>query len=153
MGDKLKIVDEIRSFNRYYTKLLGLLNNHLLNSKYSLTEARILYEIHAHEKITATQIVSELGIDKGQLSKVMRHLEKYGLITRKASETDGRVILISLSPLGKKVYNELDAASNQQINDMISVIPEGNQKQLTACMQEIKKILINSSTDDLRKQS
>ena len=151
MGDKLKIVDEIRSFNRYYTKLLGLLNNHLLNSKYSLTEARILHEIHAHEKITATQIVSELGIDKGQLSKVMRHLEKYGLIIRKASETDGRVIFISLSPLGKKVYNELDAASNQQINDMISVIPEGNQKQLTACMQEIKKILINSSTDDLRK--
>lgn len=153
MGDKLKIVDEIRSFNRYYTKLLGLLNNHLLNSKYSLTEARILHEIHAHEKITATQIVSELGIDKGQLSKVMRHLEKYGLIIRKASETDGRVIFISLSPLGKKVYNELDAASNQQINDMISVIPEGNQKQLTACMQEIKMILINSSTDDVRKRS
>ncbi len=153
MEDKLKIVDEIRSFNRYYTKLLGLLNNHLLNSKYSLTEARVLYEIHAGEKVTATQIVSALGIDKGQLSKVMRHLEKYGLITREASETDGRVILISLSPSGKKVYSELDAASNQQINNMISVIPEGNQKQLTACMQEIKKILTHSSTEDVRKKS
>jgi DNA-binding MarR family transcriptional regulator len=143
MIDK-QVIKEIRSFNRYYTKLLGLLNNHLLESKYSLVEARVLYEIHAGVQIAASQIALELGIDKGQLSKIIKQLENYGTIARHPSKADGRVTLISLTTKGQKIYAELDTASNLQIGSLISGIKEDERHQLIAHMQAINKILMAS---------
>jgi DNA-binding MarR family transcriptional regulator len=141
MSEKQKTLDKIRRFNRYYTKLIGLLDNHLLDSKYSLVEARVLYEIHVGVKISAAQIVLELNIDKGQLSKVLKRLENNELIIKQPSEVDGRVTLVSLTTKGKKIYNELDNASNLQIEAMISTIKKNEQQQLTKHMLAIQKIL------------
>ncbi|RBQ12088.1 MarR family winged helix-turn-helix transcriptional regulator [Pedobacter miscanthi] len=141
MKAKQPVIDKIRKFNRYYTKLLGLMDNHLLESKYSLAEARILYEIQAMGKISASQIISAIDIDKGYLSKVLKHFEKTGLISKELSDTDGRVILLSLTDQGKIIYGELDRASNLQVDALISKFNDDEQKELTTHMHAIMEML------------
>src|SRR5689334_14391159 len=97
MKSKQRTIEEIRAFNRYYTGLIGLLNDHLLNSEYSLAEVRILYEINTHQPVSASRIMSEMGIDKGYLSRVLKQLDKNGLIEKQVSGEDARVTLVSLT--------------------------------------------------------
>lgn len=149
MEAKQAVVDQIRSFNRYYTKILGLLDNRLLDSKYSLVEARVLYEIHASGNISASQIMSEIDIDKGYLSKVLKHFEKTGLISKQSSNADGRVSLLSLTATGKIAYSKLNAASNMQVGSLISKLNKDDQQKLTAHMQAIMGLL---SLNDTGKQ-
>lgn len=149
MKIKQAVIEDIRSFNRYYTKLLGLLDNRLLDSQFSLVEARILFEIHAYGEISASQIMSEIDIDKGYLSKVLKHFEKTRLISKRSSEVDGRVTLLSLTAAGKKTYAKLNAASNTQVESLISQLSYYDQQQLTAHMRAIMELL---SLNDANKQ-
>ena len=135
------VIEDIRIFNRYYTKLLGLLDNRLLDSQFSLVEARILFEIHASEEISASQIMSEVDIDKGYLSKVLKHFEKTGLISKQLSEADGRVTMLSLTAEGNKTFAKLNSASNTQVESLISPLSNYDQQQLTAHMQAIMELL------------
>lgn len=144
------VIDDIRIFNRYYTKLLGLLDNRLLDSQYSLLEARILFEIHASGEISASQILSEIDIDKGYLSKVLKQFEKKGLILKQLSEADGRVTLLSLTAVGKKTYAKLNSASNTQVESLISKLSNYDQQKLADHMQAIMKLL---SLNDANKQT
>jgi DNA-binding MarR family transcriptional regulator len=82
MKDKTKLIQDIREFNRFYTRLIGLLDGHLLDSNYSLAEARILYEIYTGKQISASQIVSTLNMDKGYVSRILKKFEKEGLISK-----------------------------------------------------------------------
>jgi len=141
MKTKQAILGKIRNFNRYYTKLLGLLDNHLLDSKYSLAEARILYEIHDAGKITASEIMCEMNIDKGYLSKILKDFEQTGLISKHPFEKDRRVTLLSLTNLGKATFDKLNAVSNQQVESLISRLDKDDQKKLTIHMQAIIDLL------------
>ncbi|MET7257446.1 MarR family winged helix-turn-helix transcriptional regulator [Dyadobacter fermentans] len=129
---------EIRSFNRFYTDLLGLLDSHLLDSPYSLAEGRILFEIASHGACRASDIIETLSIDKGYLSRILKKFEKEGLIERKASENDKRASLLSLSQSGIKVFNQLDSASNRQIEKITARL---DQPELEALMGSMTKIL------------
>jgi len=135
------IVDKFRAFNRYYTRLLGLLDDHLLDSPFSLVEARILYEIHHRGPVSASQIIAEIGIDKGYLSNVLKQFAKSGLISRHVSREDARVSLISLTAKGEKCYKELNAASHKQVEALISALSREEQQQLVAHMQGIQQLL------------
>lgn len=134
-------VEQIRAFNRYYTKLLGLLDHHLLNSEYSLVEARILYEIHAHRSISASQIMLEIDIDKGYLSKVLKQFGQKGLIAKQPSPADARVTLLSLTAKGQTLFATLNSASNQQVETLIHKLGKTEQQQLVGHMQAIGKLL------------
>ena len=140
MKDK-KIIDSIRAFNRYYTGLIGLLDDHLLNSDYSLVEARILYEIHSNQPVSASQIMSEIYIDKGYLSRVLKQFEKTGLISKEISDEDARMTLVSLTEKGRMLFNELNDASNQQIAVLIEKLTKEQQQKLAGHMLAIKEIL------------
>jgi len=141
MKEKQRIIDEIRAFNRYYTGLIGLLDDHLLDSDYSLVEARILYEIHTNEPVSASQIMSAMYIDKGYLSRVLKQFEKTGLISKQISEEDARVTLVSLTSKGTKLFNELNEASNQQIDTLIKSLNREKQQQLVQHMKAITNLL------------
>ena len=136
-----KHIQEIRNFNRFYTDLIGLLDNHLLNSDYSLAEARILYEIFTANQLSASDIIHNLSIDKGYLSRILKKFEKQDLVARKSSDEDARVSLLSLTSKGLKVFRELNDASNQQIATLISTIPVSQLDELVQHMKAIAALL------------
>ena len=141
MKSKQRTIEAIRAFNRYYTGLIGLLNDHLLDSEYSLAEVRILYEINTNQPVSASRIMSEMDIDKGYLSRVMKLFEKNGLISKQVSGEDARVTLVSLTPKGSTLFNELNAASNQQIETLINKLTKEEQRTLIGHMQAIRALL------------
>jgi len=134
-------ISEIRAFNRFYTDLIGLLDKHLLNSDYSLAEARILYEVHNGHPVQASQIMTAMQIDKSYLSRLLKKLEKEGLISKTASENDARANLLSLTTLGQNLFDTLNRASDEQIDVLINRLPEQQQQKLVDHMQSIRKIL------------
>src|SRR4051812_28544954 len=91
----------IRSFNRFYTQKIGVLNDGLLRTPFSLTEARVLYELAARDRTTATTLRQELGLDAGYLSRLLQQFEKGRLIVRRPSPTDRRQSLLSLTKRGR----------------------------------------------------
>src|SRR5258708_20206688 len=101
-------ITEIRGFNRYYTSILGLSDRHILNSDYSLSEARILYELSQREGIQASGIIESLGIDKGYLSRILEQFATKQLIVRKRSEADGRWMHIYLTEKGRAAFEKLN---------------------------------------------
>lgn len=141
MKGKQTAIQDIRAFNRFYTGLIGLLNDHLLDSNYSLAEVRILYEIHAHGQVSASQIMSVISIDKGYLSRVLKQFEKDGLIGKKVSKEDARVTLVSLTAKGNKLFAALNDASNQQIDALITPLAPAQQQELVHHMQAIMHLL------------
>ena len=132
---------EVRAFNRWYTDFIGLLNKHLLDSKYSLAEARLLFEINAAGTIRASQLMTILHIDKSYLSRLLRGLEKARLITRKKSAEDARAVALSLSEKGRSVFAALNGASNQQINRLLQTLNEDQRRQLVGHMQGVRHLV------------
>jgi DNA-binding MarR family transcriptional regulator len=141
---QLPAIRKIRAFNRYYTDLIGLLDKHLLNSIYSLAEARILYEVHTAGSIQASHIMQVMHIDRGYLSRLLKQLEKNKLIARLPSSQDARVFMITLTPKGAKEFQQLNKASDEQIGQLINPLPEPRRQELVAHMQAIMEILKNN---------
>jgi DNA-binding MarR family transcriptional regulator len=134
-------INEMRSFNRFYTAVIGVLNNKFLNSKYSLPDLRVLQAIFFKEGITASDIIETLNIDKSYLSRILLRLEKDKLIIRKASPLDGRSYHLHLTLRGKKEYQEHDKASDKHINEMLARLDDRERNRLISSMQLIKNIL------------
>lgn len=134
-------INEVRAFNRYYTDVIGVLNKKFLNGKYSLPELRVLQAIAVREGISASEITGQLNMDKSYLSRIILQFEKKKLITKKASPEDGRAYQLYLTPEGKKAFVLHDAASHNQVKQMLSQLNTGECDQLIGCMKQIKEIL------------
>jgi DNA-binding MarR family transcriptional regulator len=142
---KTNAVHKVRAFNRFYTMVLGLLDKHLLNSRYTLPEVRVLYEIYHQEKITSKEIAELLKMDKGYLSRMLLNFESKGLVLRKANKIDGRVQEISLSAKGEKEFLAINLSSENQVAELLSGLTSQEIEKLIAHMDEIQKILIKVS--------
>ncbi|HEX8060550.1 MAG TPA: MarR family winged helix-turn-helix transcriptional regulator [Cyclobacteriaceae bacterium] len=136
-----KSIKEFRAFNRFYTSVVGLLESHFLNSRYSLVEVRIMYEIYYGKDITASDLIRILSIDKGYLSRIIRQFEKKKLIRRERSSEDTRVIFLTLTIEGRKEFTLLDKAQDDQVRSVLTGIPGKELNRLLANMSEIKRIL------------
>ncbi|NHA05286.1 winged helix-turn-helix transcriptional regulator [Mucilaginibacter sp. HC2] len=137
-------IAEIRAFNRFYTDIIGLLDKHLLHSAYSLAEARIIYEIYVGENVQASQIMTAMNIDKSYLSRLLKKLEKEGLVIKKPSGHDARAMLISLTAKGSKEFAMLNKASDKQIGAMTAGLKVSDKQELVAHMNAIMNILTKS---------
>lgn len=135
------VIHAVRRFNRFYTNILGLLDQHMLNSEFSLSEARVLYEIGHMEQCTAKKLIEELSIDPGYLSRIIKRFEKLGLTYREQSKEDGRLYYLYLTDQGKETLARLDELSNGHIYQMVSRLPEQDQQQLAAGMKSIESAL------------
>ena len=82
--DSERQIAAVRAFNRFYTRKLGVLDQQLLKSPFSLSEARVLYELAHRGSCAAKDIGIELGLDPGYLSRIIQKFDEDGLITRKA---------------------------------------------------------------------
>ncbi|HEX6224832.1 MAG TPA: MarR family winged helix-turn-helix transcriptional regulator [Chryseolinea sp.] len=136
-----KAIEEFRSFNRFYTSVIGLLDKHILNSSYTLAEVRILYELYHGKDVTASDLVERLSIDKGYLSRVLLQFAKRKFLTRERSQADTRVVLINLTQAGKKEFEVLNKSSNDQIKEILRKLSGKDLDLLLASMSQIKTIL------------
>ena len=139
-------IDAIRAFNRFYTKKSGLLQRGLLDSPYSLTEVRVLYELAHEMDLTATDLMDSLGIDRGYLSRILRRFEKDRLITRKRSAGDARSSLLRLTARGRTVFGDLNSRQSAEIGRLIESIPAQAQDNLVASMRSIMTTLGSGET-------
>jgi DNA-binding MarR family transcriptional regulator/N-acetylglutamate synthase-like GNAT family acetyltransferase len=136
-------VAAVRGFNRFYTRQIGVLHERLLRSPFSLTEARVIYELAHHEKTTATELGNELGLDAGYLSRMLRGFRKRGLIDKQTSETDGRQSLLWLTDQGQEAFAKLNAASDYEIGALLSDLSAEDQERLVEAMHIIEGLLDN----------
>jgi DNA-binding MarR family transcriptional regulator len=134
-------IDSVRDFNRFYTRIIGLPDRYILNSNYSLPEVRIMYELHQHGHLAPDGIIDLLHLDKGYLSRILEKFRKKKIIEKKQSEEDGRSVLISLTAYGKKEFDKLNKASNDQVATLLSPLTKEETIRLLDHMREIKKIL------------
>lgn len=134
-------IDAVRHFNRFYTRELGLLTDKVLGTGYSLLEARLLYEISQAPGITAKALCGDLRLDPGQASRMLKKLEKDGLVDRRRSEADGRERLLSLSMQGRTVFARLNEGSRAQIGALLDDLPEAGQARLVDAMTSVENLL------------
>ena len=134
-------ISAVRAFNRFYTRKLGVLDQQLMKSPFSLSEARVLYELAHREELAAKEIGIELGLDPGYLSRILKSFEERALVQRQVSQTDGRQYLLSLTERGQQRFAELNARSRTDMGHMLGVLTSRQQKRLIAAMSEIESLL------------
>jgi len=134
-------IANIRSFNRFYTRVLGLLDKYILNSQYTLSEVRILYELATHENLTASDLIETLHIDKGYLSRMILDLRIKKLVQSRRSDEDGRSLELSLTKLGRKEFKALNKASDLQLASILEKLSNAECDKLVRNMNEIVAIL------------
>jgi DNA-binding MarR family transcriptional regulator/GNAT superfamily N-acetyltransferase len=133
-------VEAVRRFNRFYTRQIGLLNDGLLDSPFSLTEVRALYELAHRKQPTAAELCKDLGLDAGYLSRILRKFEKQQLIEKRGSQ-DARQSLLSLTRKGRKAFDPLEARSDEQVAAMLGKLSPAKQRDLVHAMQTIESVL------------
>lgn len=141
MENLQEAVSKIRSFNRFYTELLGLLGRGFLNSSYSLTEARVLLEISRMDRCTANALGARLSVDRSYLSRILKRFEHEGLIRRERSDRDNRVFYIDLTEEGTRAMEGFHRASNGQIAGMIRSLDGKELGELLGAMATIRGFL------------
>ena len=138
---KRKPIREMRSFNRWYTDIIGLLNRNLLDSEYSLAEARLIYELYDAGSVQASHIMTRMHIDKSYLSRTLRKLEKDKLVARRRSPDDHRAILLSLTDKGMREFAILNAASDEQITSLLAHLCDEQREELVGHMNAIRRLM------------
>lgn len=138
---KKLIISEVRSFSRFYTNIIGLLNEGILDSPYSLTEVRVLLEIKKIQNCTANILIDKLNIDRGYMSRILNRFESNDLITKENSSNDGRVLFLNLTSKGKNILRELEERSNNQVENLINPLSESDYKRLVDSLRYIKSAL------------
>ena len=134
-------VAAVREFTRFYTSVLGLLREGLLDTPYSMTEARIIFELARQDEVEVAAVRRWLDLDAGYLSRILARFEADGLVRKSRSAGDARRQIIGLTPAGRAVFAKLDALSSDQIRGLVAPIPPGRRSRLTAGMAGIREVL------------
>jgi DNA-binding MarR family transcriptional regulator/GNAT superfamily N-acetyltransferase len=143
-------VAAVREFNRFYTARLGLLRKRHLDGAFSLTEARMLYEIGAHPGITASILRATLDLDAGYISRLLTVLTRRRLVRQRASKTDGRERLLTLSPTGERAVARLNELSDLQIQELLGNLTVDQRGTLVIALTKAHQILEAPKNDAVR---
>ena len=134
-------ISAVRAFNRFYTRKLGVLDQHLLQSPFSLSEARVLYELANREEAAAKEIGIELGLDPGYLSRIVQKFDEDGLITRKPLAADRRQFRLGLTARGRQAFTKLERRSHDEVAAMLAGLPGGERRRVVQAMTAIERLL------------
>jgi DNA-binding MarR family transcriptional regulator/GNAT superfamily N-acetyltransferase len=137
-------VAAVRSFNRFYTNMIGLLRGKYLGTPYSLTEARLLFELAQRDASEVTDLRRTVDVDAGYLSRILTRFSSDGLITRERSAADGRRQVIRLTATGRAAVTGLDARSARQTSGMLAAVRDDDRRRLLDAMRLITDILTES---------
>lgn len=134
-------VAAVRRFNRFYTQKIGVLQESLLDTPFSLTEARVLYELAHRQAPTASVLARDLTLDPGYLSRILRDFARQGFVEKRPSASDGRQQELRLTEAGRAAFAPLDRATQSQIGTLLATLPAGDRRRLLAAMGEIETLL------------
>jgi DNA-binding MarR family transcriptional regulator/GNAT superfamily N-acetyltransferase len=133
--------EAVRRFNRFYTRRIGVLEESLLGSGLTLSQARIVFELGRRAEWTAGGMAAELGLDPGYVSRLLAGLEKRKLIARRPSPSDGRQAIVSLTARGRERYQFLDQHSSAEVSALLASLSASSRKRLLAAMTTIESVL------------
>jgi len=134
-------LDAVRAFNRFYTRRIGVLGEHLLDSPFSLAETRVLYELAHRDQPAASDLARDLGLDAGYLSRILRRFEARGLIDRAPSPADRRQSLLRLTRRGRRTFAPLERRARADAAAMLGRLPAQGQRQVVEAMSTIEQLL------------
>ena len=134
-------IEAVRRFNRFYTGRLGLLKPGLLQTRFPLTQARIIFELAHHEDFTARELIRELDLDAGYLSRILSTFEKDGLLRRSPSKSDNRHRLLKLTAKGRKAFSALNERSKRENEALLQNLSEEDQQRLLQAMHTLESLL------------
>lgn len=134
-------IEAVRIFNRFYTRQIGLLQEGLLKSNFSLTEARVLYELANRDGLTASDLTRELGLDAGYLSRLLKKFETRRLLTRAPSTLDGRQTVLSLTVAGRAAFAPLNRASAEEVATLLGRLSVEDREKVVKAMQAVQRLL------------
>jgi DNA-binding MarR family transcriptional regulator/GNAT superfamily N-acetyltransferase len=136
-----RTVAQVRAFNRFYTRVIGVLEAGLVGTPYSLTEARILYELAERDEVAVSELRQLLGIDAGYLSRILRRFNADGLAVREAARDDGRRQVVRLTAEGRAAYGHIDTQQIKAVERLLDPLDEDGRQQLVAGMDKIRRAL------------
>lgn len=142
-------VARVRSFNRFYTNLLGVLQEGFLRTPYSLAESRVIFELAHRRTAQLTDLRRDLDLDAGYMTRILTRLEADGLVSRERSEADARRQIVRLSRQGQKTFQTLDKRSTQDVAKILSRLSGEEQYQLLASMATIQKLLAGAQAAEV----
>jgi DNA-binding MarR family transcriptional regulator/GNAT superfamily N-acetyltransferase len=145
-------VETLRGFNRFYTHRIGVLEEGLLDTRFTLAQARVLFELGMRRSSTAGAIGEALGLDPGYLSRILQDFSRQRLIARTKSESDRRRVLLSLTASGRKEFLSLDRRSRADVSSMLSALHRSERSRLLSALSEVQRILsaeANTARDEL----
>ncbi|WP_163267867.1 bifunctional helix-turn-helix transcriptional regulator/GNAT family N-acetyltransferase [Chelativorans alearense] len=136
-----KQIAAMRRFNRFYTRQIGVLEEGMYKSEFSLTEARVLFELAHRERLTASVLGNDLGLDAGYLSRMLKKFERRGLLKRQPSADDGRQSHLALTEEGRQAFEPLDRAARDLVEALLAPLPAADRETLTAAMRTVERLL------------
>ncbi len=142
-------VAEVRAFTRFYTAVIGVLDEGLLGTPYSVTEARVLFELAQSDATDVADLRRGLRLDSGYMSRIAARLEADGLVTRAPSGRDARRQVLALTPRGREVFADLDARSADQVGHLLDKLGEADQERLVTAMGTVRSLLGAAQGDGL----
>lgn len=134
-------VAAFRRFNRFYTKHVGALDEGYQHSRFTLTEARVLYELGSRDVATATAIREELSLDPGYLSRILQGFASAGLVSRKRASKDRRQVVLTLTAKGRRAFLELDSKSNERAREILDTLVPAERRQLLSAITGVEQLL------------
>ena len=141
MSTMIDVVDDIRGFNRFYTRVLGLLRPELAGSAFGLTEARVLFEVAHRDDLAVSDLRRDLDLDAGYLSRILSGFTASGLVAREKSAADGRRQVVRLTAEGRQAFDELDRLQAAAIDTLLAPLDDGQRNQLVGAMGQIRRML------------
>jgi DNA-binding MarR family transcriptional regulator/GNAT superfamily N-acetyltransferase len=141
MSTMQNVVDDVRGFNRFYTRVLGLLRPDLAGSAFSLTEARVLFELAHRDDVAVSELRRDLDLDAGYLSRILSGFTASGLAAREKSDADGRRQVVRLTDEGRRAFDELDRLQAGAIDTLLAPLDDGQRTRLVGAMGEIRRML------------
>ena len=141
MAAKSSPVAAFRRFNRFYTKHVGALDEGYQHSRFSLAEARVLYELGSRDVANATAIREELSLDPGYLSRILRGFSAAGLVSRRRASKDRRQVVLTLTAKGRRAFLELDSKSNERAREVLHTLEPSERRRLLEAITGVERLL------------
>jgi len=143
-------VEAVRAFNRFYTRHVGALGEHLLDSPYSLTEMRVLYELANRDEASASDLTADLGLDAGYLSRILARFESQRLIARAGAPDDGRRTVIRLTPRGRESFAPYERKTRTTVAAMLGRLSPRGRRDVIQAMDTLRARLDATATPPVR---
>lgn len=134
-------IEAVRRFSRFYTRRIGVLEETLLRSPFTLPEGRLVYEIANRDRPTAQELCRDLGLDPGYVSRLLQALQKRGCVARRRSKTDRRQTELTLTPKGQRLWGDMNERSRQDIANLLAELPVARQEKLVRALDTAERLL------------